>query len=113
MTHEPIDPCVPRLLKIPALNVVHVCGVVTGTPRGQTDITEAVFDLAVRSYRPGKKSLTGLVTVHCHGPLADAVRAHINGGDVVLITGSLHRSQHDAALRITASIVQFLSNHDE
>jgi len=108
MMNDPHNP-ESRLLKIPALNVVHLCGVVPAQPRSACSESAAVFDLVVRTYRPGKKSSTALVTVHCYGSLADTVRARIRADTVLFVTGSLQRSHPEAILHITASVVQFLS----
>lgn len=105
-----------RLLKIPSLNVVHVCGTVanspTSIPSGATPVG-ALFDLTVRTYERGKRSTAVRFTVVCRGGLAGTILSRIHRGDVVLVTGALHN--HPAAtssLQVTASAVQFLSADD-
>lgn len=105
-----------RSMRIPALNVVHICGVVAHDPRllaGDERISAAAFDVTARTYRAGRKTKTVALSVHCFGELADAVRSRLRAGAVVLVTGSLQNQRGAAVLHVTASAVQFLTSQDE
>jgi single-stranded DNA-binding protein len=102
------------LVKVPALNVVHVCGTVTTppSPLGSTERpTGAIFEISARTYERGKKTVVSELTVICWANLAETVVAQVRVGDVVLITGSLQNHYSDRnAPRIVASVVQFLTS---
>jgi single-stranded DNA-binding protein len=103
-------------MKIPALNVAHVCGTVTMPPTALPASDRsggAIFELATRTYERGRKTLIVSLTVVCWGTLADSVLARVREHDVVLITGSLqnHRSSRNT-LELVASVVQFLTSDD-
>ena len=99
------------LMKVPALNVTHVCGTVTSLP---TIIPSgAIFELSARTYERGRKAIPVRLTVICWAAVAEAVLAQVREGDVVLITGALHN--HHAArgsLGLVASVVQFLTTEE-
>jgi single-stranded DNA-binding protein len=96
-----------RMMKIPALNTVHLCGVVLNLD--VTDRAAAIFDIAVSSYRPGRRRSNAVVAVRCFGDLATAVSTHLQQHDVVIVTGSLQNDQHQT-LGVVASVVQFLTD---
>lgn len=104
------------LMKVPALNVVHVCGTVTTRPAVlpfSDRPAGAIFDLFARTYERGRKTIPVRLTVVCWASLAEAVISQVREGDVVLITGSLHN--HPASrgsLGLVASTVQFLTTEE-
>jgi hypothetical protein len=106
-----------RVMKVPALNVVHVCGTVATTPRALRNTTcspHAAFTLHVRAYERSKRATFVRVDVFCSLDVAAKVLSHLREGDVVLVTGALQN--HPAApetLQISASIVQFLTSGDQ
>jgi Single-stranded DNA-binding protein len=108
-----IDPNQRRLLKIPALNVVHVCGTVVSAPHGLSAGERpagALFDLSARTYDRGKKATTVRLSIVCWTTLAETVLARVHEGDVVLITGALQNHQSSrGSLQVTASVIQFLT----
>jgi hypothetical protein len=99
------------LMKVPALNVTHVCGTVTSLPA--VIPSGAIFELSARTYERGRKADPVHLTVVCRAPVAEAVLAQVREGDVVLITGALH-NHHGArgSLGLVASVVQFLTTED-
>jgi single-stranded DNA-binding protein len=107
------DPNQRRIMKIPALNVVHVCGTVVSAPHGLSAAeraTGALFELSARTYERGKKPTAVRFTVVCWTTLAETVLERVREGDVVLITGSLqnHPSSR-GSLQVTAAVIQFLT----
>lgn len=104
------------LMKVPALNVTHVCGTVITPPAVIPSAGRsfgATFELSARTYEPGRKAIPVRLTVVCWASVAEAVLAQVREGDVVLITGALHN--HHAArgsLELVASVVQFLATGD-
>ncbi len=102
-----------RMMKIPALNVVHVCGTVVSAPYGLSSgerTAGALFDLSARTYERGKKATAVRLTIVCWTALAEAVLARVHAGDVVLITGALQNHQSSrGSLQVTASVIQFLT----
>lgn len=101
------------LMKVPALNVTHVCGTVVSMPvclPPSNRPAGAIFELSARTYERGRKTVSVQVTVVCWAAVAEAVLARVREGDIVLITGALqnHRSDH-SSLSVVASVVQFLT----
>lgn len=102
----------PRLIKLPALNVVHLCGTIESEPRSTSPRVEtpyAVFDLRVRAYRASKKAKVTVVSVLCIGDLATLVLSRLHTGTVVLLTGSLQNQSSAKTLHVTASTLQVLA----
>lgn len=102
-----------RRMKIPALNVVHVCGIVIRAPYGLPSgkrTAGAIFDLSARTYQRGKKGAAVRLTIVCWMPLAETVLARVREGDVLLITGALHNHPSSpSSLQVEASVIQFLT----
>jgi single-stranded DNA-binding protein len=100
-------------VKVPALNVVHVCGTVATNPHQFTQgdrLTGARFDLIARSYERGKKPIPVRFSVVCWATLAEATLSRVREGDVVLVTGALHNYQsRHGSLQVVAAAVQFLT----
>jgi hypothetical protein len=103
-------------MKVPALNVTHVCGTVATLPAVIASAGRsagATFELDARTYEPGRKAIPVRLSVICWASVAEAVLSEVREGDVVLITGALRN--HQAArgsLRLVASVVQFLTTGD-
>jgi single-stranded DNA-binding protein len=103
-------------MKVPALNVTHVCGTVITHPaviRSVGKSSGAIFELSAQTYEPGRKAIPVRLMVVCWASVAEAVLAQVREGDVVLITGALHN--HHAgrgSLGLVASVVQFLTTGD-
>lgn len=101
------------LMKVPALNVAHVCGTVTTLPAVFASVgrqSGAIFELSARTYERGRKTVAIRLTVVCFASVAEAVLSHLREGDVVLITGSLqHHQSSRGPLGLVASAVQFLT----
>lgn len=104
------------LMKVPALNVTHVCGTVISPPTALPSSNRpagAIFELSTRTYERGRKAVAVRLTVVCLAALAEAVTAHVREGDVVLIMGSLQNHQsRPGSLCLVASVVQFLTPQD-
>jgi single-stranded DNA-binding protein len=103
-------------MKIPALNVTHVCGTVTTLPTvlpSSDRPAGAIFELAARTYERGRKTSTVRLKVVCWASLAEAVLSQLCEGDVVLVTGSLqHQQATRGPLGLVASVVQFLTTKE-
>jgi hypothetical protein len=103
-------------MKVPALNVVHVCGTVTTVPTAIPSAGRsagAIFEVSTRTYERGRKTIPVRLTVVCFALLADAVLSQLREGDVVLITGSLHNHHASrGSLGLVASVVQFLTTEE-
>jgi single-stranded DNA-binding protein len=101
------------LMKVPALNVAHVCGTVTSVPAAlpmSNKPAGAIFELSARTYERGRRTISVQVTVVCWAAVAEAVLARVRKGDVVLITGALQNHHSDrSSLSVVASAVQFLT----
>jgi single-stranded DNA-binding protein len=105
------------LMKVPALNVTHVCGTVTALPTvlpSSDRPAGAIFELSAQTYERGRKTNPVRLKVVCWASLAEAALSQLREGDVVLVTGSLHN--HHASrgpLGLVASVVQFLTTGTE
>ena len=104
-----------RLMKVPALNVVHVCGVVTVAPRAlsaENQPTGTLFEISARTYERGRKATLTDIVVVCWGQLAEATVDRLGVGDIVLIAGALHNRHRQLSqpLQVIASAIQFLTD---
>ena|SRR4028118_62083 len=99
------------LMKVPALNVTHVCGTVTTTPTTlhAAKTANAIFELSARTYERGRKNISVRIKVVCWGAIAEAVIAKVRQGDVVLVNGSLQNHKDQESLSLVAAVVQFLT----
>lgn len=104
------------LMKVPALNVTHVCGTVTALPTvlpSSDRRVGAIFELAARTYERGRKTNPVRLIVLCWASLAESVLSQLREGDVVLVTGSLqHQQATRGPLGLVASVVQFLTTEE-